>query len=542
MMSGVFGASGARILSMAGIAAALIGLFIYLTMRVSAPTMALLYGDLETADSSQIVGRLEAMNVPFEIRNNGTQVYVPDDQVARLRLSMAQDGLPSGGSIGYEIFDKGDALGTTSFVQNINRVRALEGELARTIRSIDKIQSVRVHLVLPERELFTREEREPSASIIVKMRGATELERAQITAIQYLVAAAVPKLKSGQVSIVDAKGNLLSRGLSDDSDAGSAMFEDYRRSYEGKIKRSIESLVERIVGPGNARAEVSAELDYDRVSTDSEVYDPEGQVVRSTQTIQESANSSDSEGLQPVTVGQNLPDAQANEAQDGTISSSRSNRTEETVNFEISKTISNRVKESGGLRRLSVAVVVDGRYDSEDPDAQYQPRSEEELRQIDLLVKSAVGYDEDRGDLVEVVNMQFARAREPELPPEEPAFLGLEKDDYLKIAEIVIFGIVALLVVLLVLRPLVSRALSLAQAQAEATSQAVHAQIQSEQAAAAALTAPKRAAAEEDDDEGIDLARVEGQIKASSLRKIGDIVDKHPDETLAIIRNWMYKE
>lgn len=530
-----------RLLAMLGVGGSLIGLFIFLTMRISAPTMSLLYGDLAVSDSSEIVSQLEAQAVPYEIRANGTQIYVPEGQVLRLRLAMAQEGVPAGGSVGYEIFDEGQALGTTSFVQNINRVRALEGELARTIRSIDKIHGVRVHLVFPERELFSREQREPSASIVIQMKGSQTLDRAQILAIQHLTAAAVPKLVPAQVSIIDAKGTLLSRGLTgDDGASGAGQFEDFRRSYEGRLKESVEELVERIVGVGNARAEISAELDYDRVTTDSEIYDPDGQVVRSTQTVSESSSSRDGEGLAPVSVDQNLPDAEQAQ-QEGNVSSTRSDRTEETVNFEITKTVSSRFTESGALRRLSVAVLVDGIYDGGGEDAQYQPRPEEDLQQIEDLVKSAVGFSEERGDQVQIINMQFARVRIPDLAPEEPAFLGLGKDDYLKIAEIVIFGIVALLVVLLVLRPLVSRALALAQAQAEAASQAVQAQIQAEQAAAAALTPPP-SSGEEEDEEGIDLARVEGRVKASSLRKIGDIVDRHPDETLAIVRNWMYQE
>ena len=193
------------------------------------------------------------------------------------------------------------------------------------------------------------------------MKGSQTLERPQIIAIQHLIAAAVPKLKPSQVSIIDANGTLLSRGLlgEDDGVCGAGVFEDYRRSYEARVKGAVEELVERNVGVGNARAEVSAELDYDRVSTDSEIYDPDGQVVRSAQTITEKASSTDTEGIQPVSVDQNLPNAEQN-TQEGTLSSTRSDRTEETVNFEITKTMSSRVTESGALRRMSVAVLVDG--------------------------------------------------------------------------------------------------------------------------------------------------------------------------------------
>jgi flagellar M-ring protein FliF len=540
----------ARVVAMAGVAAGLIGFFIFITSRVTAPQMSLLYGELETSDSSQIVAKLEAMNIPFEIRGNGNQVLVPDDQVARLRLSMAGEGLPAGGSIGYEIFDRGDSLGTTSFVQNINKLRALEGELARTIKSIDRVAAARVHLVLPDRELFSRNRRDPSASIVLKMRGGSRLEGGQISAVQHLVAAAIPDLKPNRISIIDGRGTLLARGAEEGEGAGvPGQVEEFRLKFERRMKNAIEKLLSKTVGEEAVRAEISAELDYDRITTNSEVFDPDGQVVRSTQTSSENQSATDSAGNTPVTVQGNLPESKAGAA-GGDVSSTRNDRSEETVNFEISKTVTTKITEAGVIKRLSVAVLVDGTYQGEGDQRAYQPRPPEELEQLATLARSAVGYDEARGDVVEVVNLRFAPAGIFELPIEEAAFLGLGKDDYFKIAEIIIFGIVALLVVLLVLRPLVSRALSIAQAQAEAVAAARTAQIEAERAQQAALSIPKGAdgqplalsADEEEGDSMIDMAQVEGRVRASSVKKIGDIVDKHPEEALAIMRNWLYQE
>ena len=540
----------ARVAMMAGVVVALVVFFIFITSRVTAPQMSLLYGDLETSDSAQIVAKLEGMNVPFEIRGNGGQVLVPENQVARLRLSMAEEGLPAGGSIGYEIFDRGDSLGTTSFVQNINKLRALEGELARTIKSIDRVAAARVHLVLPERELFSRNRREPSASIVLKMRGGNRLESGQISAVQHLVAAAIPDLKPGRISIIDGRGTLLARGAeSGEGGGGSSVVEEFRLKFEARMKNAIEKLLSKTLGEESVRAEVSAELDYDRITTNTESYDPDGQVVRSTQSVNETASSSDSNGNQPVTVKGNLPESKA--GGDGSnVAANRNDRSEETVNFEISKTVTTKITEAGVIKRLSVAVLVDGTYAGTGDNRKYTPRPPAELEQLATLARSAVGYDENRGDVVELVNLQFAPASIFELPIEEAAFLGLGKDDYFKIAEIIIFGIVALLVIMLVLRPLVSRALSIAQAQAEAVAAARTAQIEAERAQQAALSAPKGAdgqplslLAEEDDAESmIDMAQVEGRVRASSVKKIGDIVDKHPDEALAIMRNWLYQE
>ena len=191
------------------VAASTIAFFIYLTSRLSTPDMALLYADLDVQDSGQIVSRLEQMEVSYKLARDGSQIHVPSDQVGRMRVAMAEDGLPSGGSIGYEIFDRSEGLGTTKFVQNVNHLRALEGELSRTIRSIARVKQARVHLVLPERRLFTRDRQEPTASIMIITQGAQRLEKRQVLAIQHLVAAAVPGLKPAMISIVDNKGALL---------------------------------------------------------------------------------------------------------------------------------------------------------------------------------------------------------------------------------------------------------------------------------------------------------------------------------------------
>ena len=533
----LIGSLGAgRVLMMGGIAVGVIAFFIFLTSRLTAPDMGLLYADLAMEDSSRMVAKLESMNVPYQIRGNGNQIMVPRDQVLRLRMTMAQEGLPQGGSVGYEIFDQTNALGQTSFVQNLNYVRALEGELSRTIRSLGRISAARVHLVLPRRELFGRDTREPSASIILRTSG--QLERGQIAAIQHLVAAAVPKLATSRVSIVDDKGNLLARG-GDGEGAGAANtgLTEYQSAIENRMKRAVEELIERTVGAGKVRATVSAEIDFDRVTTNDEVYDPDSQVVRSTQTIEEQSQSTDSDGNTPVTVGTNLPEAQAPQDASGVKSSSNNRRTEETVNFEISKTNRTKVHETGVIRRLSVAVLVDGVYTRGADGAQtYTPRGEEELQRYVALVRSTVGFNQQRGDTVEVVNMPFSAPEAIEEPP--PPFLGLAKADYLKIGEFFVFIIIALLVLLFVVRPIISRSFKVAQASEEGLASAEGVQeVEAQQRAQ--LEAQRKA---EEEEMLVNMAQVEGRVKASTVKKIGDIVDKHPDEALSIIRSWLYQE
>jgi len=528
-----------RLAIMGAVLLGMIGFFIFLATRLGTPSMALLYGDLDTHDSAQIVNQLESAKIPFEIRHNGAQILVPGDKVLRLRLTMASQGLPSGGSIGYEIFDDQEAIGTTNFVQNINLVRALEGELARTIQTLSPIKSVRVHLVLPKRELFSREKNQPSASITVRMSGASQLEKGQVAAIQHLVAAAVPSLAPNRVSIVDSKGKLLARGFEDDpATTLTEKATERRRAFETRLARTIEELLEKTVGNGRVRAEIKAEMDFDRISTTDEKFDPDGQVVRSTQSIEETNQSRDAEGTPPVTVGGNLPDPNATSGESASSNSAQS-RTEETVNFEVSKKIINHVRESGIIRRLSVAVLIDGvRGRNENGEPTYQPRSEAEMELLATLVRGAIGFNADRGDSVEVINMEYAEAVEEE--QELELFFGLDKNDLLRMAEILVLSIVAILVILLVIRPLVSRAFESIPSAAAAGERLLADQAA---AAAAALTAPGVQQEEEEQfEELIDIDRVEGRVKASSVKKVGEIVEKHPEEALSIIRSWMYQE
>lgn len=535
-----------RLITIAGVLAGVVGFFFFLMTRLTAPDMALLYNDLSTSDSGRIVSKLESMNVPYELRGNGTTIMVPNDQVLRLRMSMAQEGLPAGGTIGYEIFDKSESLGTSSFVLNINHLRALEGELSRTIGSLAYVRSARVHLALPRRELFQRDQQEPTASVVLQMNGGRRLDKSEVAAIQNLVAAAVPRLKPARISIVDAQGTLLARGQDGDpASAGGAQTGDEARiAYETRAVRMVEDMLERILGAGRARVEVSAEMDFDRISTTSEKYDPDGQVVRSTQTVAENSNSKEA-GSQTVSVQNNIPgQTPPSEGAGGTANAS--NRNEETVNYEISRTTQTHVRETGSVKRLSVAVAVDGNYDAQKA---YQPRSAEDLAQLGRLVKSAVGFDDKRGDSFEIVNMRFAGNGLDEAEGPRPLF-GLDKNDYIRIAEMVTLGIVGILVILLVVRPIVRRFLEalpdaiasstkmIAETTAAATAALPGAMPNGMGGMLPAMGGDAGALGEAT----IDMQQVEGRVRESSVKKISEIVDKHPEEAVNILRNWMYRD
>lgn len=524
----------------------LIGFFIFLIGKLTTPGTEMLYSGLEGGDSQKIVSQLQTMNIHHEVKQGGSQIWVADGEVGRIRLALADQGLPGGGSIvGFEIFDKQDTLGATNFMQKVNYARALEGELSRTIASIASVRSARVHLVMPERELFSREKQEPSASVVLTMKGAQRLSSEQVNAVQHLIATSVPSLQPNHISVVDNKGKLLAGGV-DDGDASSGIAtkaEDRRRTFQNRLARTIEELLERTVGFGKVRAEVHTEMDFDRISTQEETFDPDGQVPRSTQTIEQTASAKDAEGTPPVSVGTNLPDANL-QGGDTANSTSSETRTEETVNFEISKKVISHVREMGITKRLSVAVLIDGkRVENDDGDLAYQPRSEAEMELLATLVRGAIGFNADRGDTVEVINMEFADFR----PPEEPLDLfifGLSKIDIFKFAEMLVTIIIVLLVILLVVRPLVSRALE--------SIPSAHEQLLADHTGGAPALAgpgavggpaPSGAVPEEEQfEELIDIDHVEGRVKASSVKKVGEIVDKHPDEALSIVRDWMYQE
>lgn len=535
-----------RLLVIAGIVAASIAFFFFITTRLTAPSMALLYGDLDPTDSGRIVAKLDAMKIPYELRGTG-EIMVPSDQILHLRMTLAQDGLPTGGNIGYELFDRSETFGTSSAVLDIQQLRALEGELARTIRSINYVKNARVHLVLPKREAFARTPQEASASVLLQMVGGRRLTPTEVSAIQHLVASSVPKLQPSRISIVDNQGTLLASGDGKD-EKGATAGDDLRIAYQTRLARTIEEILERTVGPGHVRAEVTADMDFDHMSTTKETYDPDGQVVRSTNSVEESSANKDAD-QQAVTVASNLPTAPGTPAPAGNGgTANKTNRTEETVNYEISKTVQTQVREGGTVKHLSVAVLVDGTYtDGPNKTRIYKPRSPEEMQQLTKLVQSAVGYDQKRGDKVDVVNLRFSQGDEQIDEPARPLF-GLTKNDYMRIAELVVMGVVAILILLMVVRPLMKRILeSLPDAIASSKSLITESLAAAQTAAAlppasagiaGALSAPASISAEAQ----IDMAQVEGRVRESTVKKVGEIVDKHPEEAVNIIRNWMYQQ
>ncbi|MBE0579864.1 flagellar basal-body MS-ring/collar protein FliF [Devosia sp.] len=523
-----------RLAAMVVVAVLLLGFFGFLIMRAQTPNLSPLYTGLSLEDSSAIVTELQTLNIPFELRGEGDTILIPRDQITTTRMTLAGSGLPQRGQVGYEIFDAQSTLGATSFVQNINNVRALEGELARTIGSLTRIKSARVHLVLPERELFRRERTDPSASIVLSVRG--ELATGEIRAIQHLVASAIEGLTPTRVSIVDDQGNLLASGAGDD-EQGAIAGEAAERTlgFENRLRTRVEDMLANVVGAGRARVEVSAEVDYNRSTTTQETFDPESQVVRSSQ-VRETENLTAGANGQ-VTVANELPGASQNTG--GAGASEQGTSTEEVTNYEISKTTQTAVTEAGAIKRLSVAVVVDGVYSADqNGDPVYAPRSADEIAQILTLVRSAVGYSQARGDSVEVVNMQFAERPELAVPGTDATggLLDFTRDDLMNGAEMAVTLLIALALVFFVMRPLLKKVMT-PETQPLALPSAA------ELGHHGVLSADGHVIADQEPKDKtpawVTNAKSMGETQLQTLKTVGTLVEENPKQAALIVRDWL---
>jgi flagellar M-ring protein FliF len=543
-----------RIATLAVAMVVLLLLFSTVLTRVSEQPMSLLYGGMEQQEASKVASFLDSQNIHYEVRGDGA-VYVPQDIVGEMRLKVAGEGLVGGSISGYEIFDKSSSFGTTSLVQNINARRALEGELARTISSLPIVKSVRVHLVMPKKRLFSKEKVVPTASVTLNV-GGRIVDVDTVASIAHLVAASVPAMDSKHVTIVDQRGQLLSSGT---TSAGSSSAIDsnsrVRKGIEANFESSISSMLERVVGNGKVSVSVNADIDFDRIEETSEIFDPDQQVVRSEQRSEGTTASQQSNGEAAVGVSGNVPSAGTT----GTSVGSQENRanSEETINYEISKKARHYIKESGGIKKLSVAVLVEGRYamvkapvaEGEEPEedaveirGDYIPYSDAEIAKFEKLIKSAIGYNEARGDSVQVIDMEFTEITSEEI--EIPMFA---KEDYFRIGELVLMFIGMFFIILFIIRPLMKAATKAMDAQTQAESDAI---LQGSAPVAMSADGTPLAAGTvsadgsivggaEDDGSLIDIASVEGKVRASSLKKVAELIETHPEESIGVVRSWM---
>jgi flagellar M-ring protein FliF len=526
-----------RLAAILGIGAGVAAVLVAVTMNLGEPK-SLLYSNLDLKEAGTITAALDQAGVKYEVKGDGSTILVGRDEVAATRLMLSSKGMPTAGSVGYEIFDEANALGQTDFVQQLNRQRALEGELARTIRSLDGVTAARVHLVLPKRQLFEDEAEQPSAAVNIGV-GGREPSAEQVRAIQNLVAGAVPNLKPDRVTVVDQHAKTLSGG-----ETGMAAEADGRKTeVEQRIGKQVKQLVEGVVGAGKARVNVTADLELARVTVQQETFDPDGQVIRSESTTDENSRENEPETNGEVSAAANIPGGVGNGS--GT-NSSASGRQESTTNYEISKTVRTEVQEPGQVKRLSVAVAVDGATAAGQngrPGA-YTPRSAEEMQRIEQLVRTAVGFNQERGDQVSVINVRFPAEGDPNGVEAANPLMGFDKNDLMRAAELGVLVLVALLMMFFIVRPLLRGAMGGGGRLPALTGPGVTQVVTSADGQPmqigpdgqyAMLPAPGQL------EQKIDIARIEGQVKASSIKRVSEFVEKHPEESVSILRGWLHE-
>lgn len=369
-----------------------------------------LFTNLSAEDAGEIVKKLKDSKTPYQVTSDGKGLMVPADKVYELRLTLASEGLPQGGGVGFEIFDRKN-FGMTEFVQKLNYQRALQGELSRTISQINGVEQARIHLVIPEKSLFKENEKPATASIVLKMKSNRSLRDNEVQGVVHLVASSIEGMNPDNVTVLDSRGKILSKGngTTDAASKLSSAMQETQRGYEKNVEERIQSLLDKIVGSGKTVARVSATFDYKQVERVEEKFDPETIAVRSEQRTEEKASSAAASAGVPgvqTNLGRTPP------AGGGTAGGGSKN--DETLNYEVSRSTAKIIEPVGALSKISVAVLVDGKYeapaatkDGQGVKPKYIPRSPDELQKIEALVKSSVGFNAERGDQLTVQNIPF---------------------------------------------------------------------------------------------------------------------------------------
>jgi flagellar M-ring protein FliF len=527
-----------------GVGAGVVAVLVALTMFMGKEPGELLYSNLDLKEASTVTQALDQAGIKYETKGDGSTIMVARDKVASARLLVAGKGLVTSGSIGYEIFDSSNALGQTDFVQQLNRQRALQGELERTVKGWQGVNSVRVHLVLPKRQIFEDDAEQPSAAVTIAT-GGREASSDMVRAVQNLVAGSVSGMKPEKVSVIDQHGKTLS-AASDESLAGQ-LAQDRKTEVEARIAKTVKDMVEGVLGPGKARVNVTADLDLNRITVQEEKFDPDGQVIRSESTNEANNSETKNDDTSAVTATQNIPGGAPGGFQ---ALGSKSGSNESVTNYEISKSVRTEVTEPGSIKKIAVAVAIDGVTAPAGKDGKpgaYTPRTEEERAQLEELIKTAVGFDAARGDQVKVTNIRFPQPEDQALG-KSGIFAAFDKNDIMRMAELGILAIVAIMILIFAVRPFLKSMMSQGANQQALSAPAVTRMVTLSDGSTQeviidqagepiAIAGPGGA----DIDQRIDIAKIEGQVKASSIKRVSEFVDKHPDESVAILRTWLHE-
>ncbi|MGB3252416.1 flagellar basal-body MS-ring/collar protein FliF [Buttiauxella gaviniae] len=527
--------------------AAAIAVIIALVLWAKTPDYKVLYSNLADQDGGAIVTQLTQMNVPYRFSDNGSAIEVPADKVYDLRLRLAQQGLPKGGAVGFELLDQ-EKFGISQFSEQVNYQRALEGELARTIETLGPVKNARVHLAMPKPSLFVREQKSPSASVTLSLEPGRALDEGQISAVVHMVSSAVAGLPPGNVTLVDQGGHLLTQSNTAGRDLNDAQLK-YAMDVESRFQRRIESILAPIVGSGNVHAQVTAQIDFANKEKTEEQYrpnsDPSQAAVRSRQLNQsEQVNGRNPGGVPGALSNQPAPPNNApiaNAPQNNAVNAPQQNQTtsmggstptgssntqrDETTNYEVDRTILHTKLNVGDIQRLSVAVVVNYRQLT---DGKPLPLTAEQMKQIENLTREAMGYSDTRGDTLNVVNSPFSATEETslELPFwKQQAFFEM----LMSAGRWLVVLIVAWLLWRKLVRPLIQRKVEVQQTQVAAQRQ----RAEEEDAVSVRLTK----------DEQQQQRKVNQKLSAEVMsQRIREMSDNDPRVVALVIRQWMSNE
>ncbi|WP_038153267.1 flagellar basal-body MS-ring/collar protein FliF [Trabulsiella guamensis] len=521
--------------------AAAVAIVVALVLWAKSPDYRTLFSNLSDQDGGAIVTQLQQMNVPYRFADSGGAIEVPADKVHELRLRLAQQGLPKGGAVGFELLDQ-EKFGISQFSEQVNYQRALEGELARTIETLGPVKGVRVHLAMSKPSLFVREQKSPSASVTLNLETGRALDEGQIAAVVHLVSSAVAGLPPGNVTLVDQGGHLLTQSNTGDRDLNDAQLK-YAANVESRIQRRIEAILSPVVGNGNVHAQVTAQIDFDNKEQTEEQYRPNGDasqaVLRSRQVNESEQVGSPYPGGVPGALSNSpapapsaplsTPPANQQNAQNNTqrteSNGPRNTQRNETSNYEVDRTIRHTKKNIGDIQRLSVAVVVNYRNL---PDGKPLPLTAEQLKQIEDLTREAMGFTDTRGDTLNVVNSPFNATDDTggELPFwKQQMFI----DQLMSAGRWLLVALVAWLLWRKAIRPqIIRRQEEIKLAQEEA-------RIRQETEDAVEVTLSK--------DEMVQQRRANQRLGAEVMsQRIREMSDNDPRVVALVIRQWMSNE
>ncbi|WP_028579370.1 flagellar basal-body MS-ring/collar protein FliF [Desulfogranum japonicum] len=504
-----------RKIALGAVAAISIALFAFIILQARSANYQLLYGSLSEADAGAMVEWLKGQNIPFQLANNGKNILIPSELVHETRLGLASSGLPQGGGIGFEIFDK-QSFALTDFVQKVNYVRALQGELARTITSLGPVENARVHLVLPEKRLFKNQQKPSTASVTIKLLPGRRLGESQVNGIVHLVSSSIEGLTQENVTVIDQNGNVLTRP----ADSGllgnlSPDMLQFQLQVEQHLEERAQALLDKALGQTNAMVRVTATLDFAQTEKTEEIFDPEEPIIRSEQLVEEKSGSEIVGGIPGV---QSNLQGNTTQAAGATPPSSRSQR---TTNYEISKVISKTINPVGTVQKISVSVLVADKVTpaAEDAPEKIEPRSEAELAAVEKMISSALGIDPTRGDTIEVTSMPFMA---PTDFADTQSQVASTLYQYMPVIRWVLLFLAGLIVYFLLIRPVIKTL----QGEAEEKHMKTVEEMEAEQEEKARLTEEQE---------------LEELILKDPVLRVRRAIDQNPVFSAHILKNWIHE-